>query len=120
MGRFGARETDVGQGDRVTGQCANPGADRVAGSTAAPNARTTGTPQSAAGESVLCPRCGARAHATPNPYFGTGLAVHRAVLLCAACGFAGLQDNEPEAVEVVEAPHPTGPLQRVLALIRHA
>ncbi|MDN4613287.1 hypothetical protein P5G50_02375 [Leifsonia sp. F6_8S_P_1B] len=71
-------------------------------------------------EKVPCPRCGARAQVTPNPYFGTGLAVHRAVLLCAACGYAGLQDNEPSVVESTPPALPVGPVQRVLALIRHA
>jgi hypothetical protein len=114
----------IGRGDEV-GAARAEGREgdrrvRAAGPAASPSAACETTAPGAGGEPVPCPRCGARAHVTPNPYFGTGLAVHRAVLLCAACGYAGLQDNEPAAVEVVEPPHPTGPLQRVLALIRHA
>jgi hypothetical protein len=57
---------------------------------------------------------------TPNPYLGTGLAVHRAVVLCAACGYAGLLDNEPDAAEVADPAPSAGLLQRMLALLRHA
>jgi len=50
-----------------------------------------------ADSALECPSCGSRMTATPNPYYGAGLAQHRTIALCNGCQhIAFLAEAEPE------------------------
>jgi hypothetical protein len=56
------------------------------------------TESTTTGRSIRCAACGETARLAPNPYFGTGLSVHRHVVTCSHCGalgFAPQSDPEP-------------------------
>ena len=68
---------------------------------------------------MLCPRCRAQARTAPNPFYGSGQAVHSELLLCAECGYSGYAENDVERPAPVSRPRV--PLLRRLriALLGH-
>lgn len=49
-----------------------------------------------------CAACGSAMESKPNPYFGTGLAIHRYVALCTGCyhvAFVPEPEEEPSRTE---------------------
>lgn len=58
---------------------------------------------------MQCEICSASMTVSPNPYFGTGLAVHRHIAECDTCGAVAFVP-EPEAVP--------GLMERVVTLLR--
>lgn len=56
-----------------------------------------------------CEACASSMTVTPNPYFGTGLAVHRLIAMCDGCGAVSFVP-EPEAVPSL--------LERLVAYLR--
>jgi ribosomal protein S27AE len=64
---------------------------------------------------VLCPACGAPAQEVQNPFYGTGLAVHRNLIECGHCSGVAIVNNTAAA----EAAGPrtataSNPLRRML------
>ena len=65
--------------------------------------------------STRCTGCGETARLAPNPYFGTGLSVHRHIVTCARCGtlgFAPRSELEP-TTETGSTPVAVGPWRRL-------
>jgi DNA-directed RNA polymerase subunit RPC12/RpoP len=54
---------------------------------------------------VRCPTCNARTRTVPNPFFGTGLSVHRYVVQCVRCDWTRLvKDSERGISTLRQAP----------------
>lgn len=56
-----------------------------------------------------CGKCGYRTRLVPNPYYGSGLAVHRYLRVCRRCPWTVIvreskSQPQPQPVPVVEAP----------------
>jgi hypothetical protein len=61
---------------------------------------------------AVCPQCRSIARLVRNPYYGAGLAVHRDLLVCEGCGYAGFAPNEDDEGEQVEQAVVESPAQR--------
>jgi hypothetical protein len=69
------------------------------------------SPEWSSSPAAECAVCGSTMEAKPNPYFGTGLAIHRYVALCTGCLHVAFV---PEPV-VAEAPSRT---EQLLSAVR--
>lgn len=45
---------------------------------------------------TTCPHCGAPARVAPNPFYGTGLAVHKTIVDCGECRRVRLVNTRQE------------------------
>jgi hypothetical protein len=76
-------------------------------STAILPSRAVSTPNTT--QNIDCETCASAMTVSPNPYFGTGLAVHRHIAVCDGCG----------AVAFVPEPEPVPSLvERLVAYVR--
>jgi hypothetical protein len=53
-----------------------------------------------------CPKCDNRTRLVPNPYFGSGLAVHRYLRACTRCDWIVIVREQPRAPSPVPVPVP--------------
>jgi hypothetical protein len=51
-----------------------------------PQVDVTSRARGAIASTVMCPKCGGRVQIVSNPFYGTGLAVHRRLIDCTVCG----------------------------------
>ncbi|MCW4386021.1 hypothetical protein OH146_09580 [Salinibacterium sp. SYSU T00001] len=55
---------------------------------------------------MSCPSCRARTRTVPNPFFGTGLSVHRYVVQCVRCEWTRLVKDSARGVTTLRPAPP--------------
>jgi len=56
---------------------------------------------------IPCPSCRSRTRTVPNPFFGTGLSVHRYVVQCVRCDWTRLVKDSERGISTLRAVAPT-------------